>query len=422
MITPEPGISPPMMEDGPSVALFVAVTVGVSVAAAVGLPSILRRLPLRRGVAAVALVGPVLGLVGGLIGAGAMILSGRDIWYALLVAACTGAASIVVGFRLARPLGRDLDRVSGTLRAVANGDREARTGLDRPGEVGALAASVDELSRSLARAEVEREAAEDERRSVVSALSHDLRTPLASLLVSVDALEDGVGDPTAHLRAMRGNVMALEDLVDDLFLLARADSGNLALSREVLDVAELVDEAVEAVQPVASVDDVVVAAEPTEALLVAADHAAIGRVLRNVLDNAIRFSPEGGTVAVLDCSDDRWVRLLVIDEGCGFSPSFIPHAFERFTQADGARSAPGAAGLGLAIASTLLGAHDGAISVEPGPGGRVEIQLPRLGADPDGAGSAGVDADPDREPVRRQPERGSLLSSSSARHPAPRRP
>jgi signal transduction histidine kinase len=380
--------SPPMMESGPSVALFAAATVGVSVLTAAALPPLLRRLPLRRGIPALALVGPVLALVGGLIGAGAMVLSGHDIWYALVVAASTGAASIVVGLRLARPLARDLDRVSNALRSVARGERSVRTGVVCAGEVGTLAGAVDELSRSLARAEIERRAADDERRSVVSALSHDLRTPLASLLVSVEALEDGVGDTATHLRAVRGNVLALEALVGDLFLLARADSGSLELSRELLDLAELVDEAVEAVQPMASLTDVAVVAEAPEVsgpIVVAADHHAVGRVLRNVLDNAIRFSPPGGTVAVINRSDPDRARIQIIDEGSGFPPSFIPHAFERFTQADGARSSPGAAGLGLAIARTLLSAHGGSIAIEPGPGGRVEIELPRL--DPDHATS-----------------------------------
>jgi signal transduction histidine kinase len=367
-----------MMDDGPSVALFIVAVIGVSILAAVGLPTILRRLPLRRGVPALALVGPVLGLVGGLVGTVAMILSGHDIWYALVVAFATGAASIIVGLRLAGPLARDLDRVSNTVLSVADGARQVRTEVDSGGEVGALAEAVDELSRSLARAEVERSAAENERRSVVSALSHDLRTPLASLLVSVDALEDEIGEPEDHIRAMRGNVMALEALVGDLFLLARADSGTLGLSLEPLDLAELVDEAVEAVEPVASLTEVTVEAELTGSIEVDADHHALGRVLRNLLDNAIRYSPTGGTVTIVDTSDETGARIEVIDQGTGFPDSFVPQVFERFTQADDARSRPGGAGLGLAIARTLLAAHQGSISIKPGPGGRVEIELPRL--------------------------------------------
>lgn len=382
--TVEPGTA--MMEDAPSAVLFVVLVVAVSLLAALVVHPILSRLPLRRAVPALALVGPVLAIVGSLIGTGAMTLSGHDIWYALLVSGCTGAASIFVGLRLARPVARDLDRVVGTVEAVASGDRTTRTGIERNDEIGRLAGAVDELTRTLARAEVERAAADEERQSVVSALSHDLRTPLASLLVSVDALEDGVGDAAHHLRAMRGNVLALESLVGDLFLLARADSGSLALGREQLDLAELIDEALEAVQPVANLSEVSLEAVVTGPLLVEGDDRALGRVLRNLLDNAIRHSPPGGTVRVIDLdldsgvdrAADQSVRIEILDDGDGFSESFLPCAFERFTQADGARSEQGGAGLGLAISRTLLAAHDGAVTAEAGPGGRVRIELPAL--------------------------------------------
>lgn len=378
MIASEPGlVSMPVMEDGPSAALFVGLVIAVSLLSAILFPLLLRRLPLKRGVPALALVGPLLAVVGSLIGTGAMTLSGHDIWYVLLVSGCTGAASIVVGLRLARPMARDLDLVATTVEAVADGDRRARTGISGDDEIGKLAAAVDELSRSLARAETERAAADEERRSVVSALSHDLRTPLASLLVSVEALEDEIGDPIAHLRAMRGNVLALESLIVDLFLLARADSGSLTLSREPLDFAELIDEAVEAVTPMAEVKDVAVATDLEQPLMCDGDHRALGRVLRNLFDNAIRYSPDKGTVSILDKSDEHSIRVEVVDEGSGFPESFVPQAFERFSQADDSRSRPGGAGLGLAIARTLLQAHGGSIGIETGPGGRVLIHLPR---------------------------------------------
>ena len=260
--------------------------------------------------------------------------------------------------------------------AVAEGDRSARTEIERGDEIGRLAATVDELSRSLARAETERSAADEERRAVVSALSHDLRTPLASLLVSVDALADGVGDPDDHLCAMRGNVLALERLVGDLFLLARADSGSLALDYEPLDFAELIDEAVEAVEPLASTKSVRVVAELDGPIPVVGDDGALGRVLRNLFDNAIRFSPDHGVVTVEDRSVGSEVRIAVLDEGRGFPESFVAHAFERFSQADDARSAPGGAGLGLAIARTLMEAHDGTISIVSRDGGDITIRLP----------------------------------------------
>lgn len=367
-----------MMDDGPSLLLFAGLLAVMSVAAILGLPPLLRRLSLRRAVPALALIGPILGVGGGLIGTMAMTLSGHDFWYSLIVAVAVGLAAIVVGLKLANPVARDLDRIGVTVEAVARGERSARTAIDRPDEIGRLAGAVDDLSRSLARAEAERAIADDERNAVVSALSHDLRTPLASLLVSVDAIEDEIGDPQAHLKAMRVNVLALEQLVEDLFLLARADSGRLALSLEPLDLSELIDEAIDVIRPVAGRRSVELAAAQTEPVHVDGDHRALGRVVRNLLDNAVRHSPPGGTVTVDVRRDESTVRLTVADEGEGFAEEFLPLALQRFTQGDDARSRPGAAGLGLAIANTLIEAHGGRVEIEPGPGARVSVALPAL--------------------------------------------
>ncbi len=392
-----PFLAAEMMDDETSLTLFVLIIGALAVAAVIAVPAVIRRLPISKAVPALALIGPLLAVIGSLVGSGAMTLSGHDIGYVLLVSAATGAAAIIVGWRLASPLARDLDVVGKTVAAIASGDRTARTDIDRPDELGELASTVDQLGQSLQRAEVEREVAEQERLAVVSALSHDLRTPLASLLASVDALEDGIADGPSHLRAMRRNVLALERLIEDLFLLARADSGALALQAESLDLAELIDEALEAIGPTAAERNVQLSARLSSAIPVLGDDTALGRVLRNLLDNAVRHVPDGGAVAIVtECSagDDGGparVDLRVVDNGPGFPADFVSRAFERFTQADSARSRQGGAGLGLAIAHTLVEAHDGTISIrEPGPGdvlpgsdrigGDVCITLPLLSA------------------------------------------
>ncbi len=369
-----------MMDDEQSITLFVVITSLAAVLAAVVLPTVLPRLSLRRGLLALSMVGPLLAIVGSLVGTGAMSLSGHDVKYVLIVAGLTGLVSMVVGWRLAQPLASNLETVADTVAAIAGGERGARTGIERSDEVGDLAAAVDELGRSLVRAESERAAAEDERTAVVSALSHDLRTPLASLLASVDALDDGVADASTHLRAMRGNVRALERLVEDLFLLARADSGQLMLQAEPLDLAELIDEAVDAVAPAAAERGVSLtvarSGDAGGAVHLEGDDHALGRVLRNLLDNAIRHTPVGGAVRVEVAGGDT-TRVSVTDDGPGFDADFVPRAFERFTQADDARSGHGGAGLGLAIAKTLVEAHHGTVTIAPGPGGTIHVDLPR---------------------------------------------
>jgi two-component system sensor histidine kinase BaeS len=366
-----------MMDDGASASLFVVMLIAVALAAAFVIPLFMKRLPLKQAVPALAFVGPLLAVIGSLLGSGAMTLSGHDAGYVALVALLAGLAAFFVGWRVSRPLARDLDRVAVTLRQVAQGDRSARCNIERTDELAEVGEAVDELTRSLVRAEAERSAADAERRAVVSALSHDLRTPLASLLASVDALDDGVADGPTHIRAMRSNVMALDHLVEDLFLLARADSGQLGLQVEPMDLSEMIDEAVEAVTPSAANSGVKLLTDTQAAVEVDADHTALGRLLRNLLDNAVRYSPIGGTVRVSTTrTSGSDVTVAITDEGPGFPPDFIPHAFDRFSQADPARSSHGGAGLGLAIASTLAEALGGSISIDSGPGGKVSFCLP----------------------------------------------
>lgn len=365
-----------MMDEPASIGLFILLTVGIGLAAASFLPLVFQRLPIRLAIPGLAVIGPVLVVVGSLVGSGAITLSGNDIGYVVLVASITGIAAIIVGWRLSRPLARDLELISDTVGSLATGDRAARTGIERSDEVGELASRVDGLGDSLQIAEAERSAADDERGAVVSALSHDLRTPLASLLASVEALEDGVADGPTHLRSMRRNVLALERMVEDLFLLARADSGSLALHTEPLDLAELIDEALEAVGPTAAERQISLAGDVHEAIPVDGDGQALGRVLRNLLDNAIRHSPDESTVRVAAACAGGTVVVDVLDDGPGFDADFVPRALERFSQADSARSRQGGAGLGLAIAHTLVTAHGGTVTVFPGPGGRVCFELP----------------------------------------------
>ena len=365
------------MEEGPSVILYIGLMVALCIGVAVVVPPLLRRFSLSTAVIAIALVGPLLALVGAVIGAGTMTLSGREITYTFAASALTGLAMLWVGLRVARPVAKDLRAVVTSIDRVASGER-TETAVARGGEVGRLAGAVDGLSDSLAVAETERAMAEEERLAVVTALSHDLRTPMAALLVSVEALQDGVGSADRHLRAIRHNVLALERLVDDLFLLARAESGSLALKFELFDLGELLDEAVEAVSPVAAAKSVRLLPSVDGPLPVRGDHVALGRVWRNLLDNAIRHAPNLSDVKIdvrcLEGAELPHITVEVVDQGPGFEPEFTDVALEQFRQADDART--GGAGLGLSIVNVLVEAHQGDVSVFPGPGGRVMVRLP----------------------------------------------
>jgi signal transduction histidine kinase len=150
----------------------------------------------------------------------------------------------------------------------------------------------------------------------------------------------------------------------------------VVVSREPVDLTEIADEAIEALAPVAGERGLQLQLRATTRVRVAGNAAALGRVIRNLIDNAIRHAPAGTTV-VVDVSAATEPSVRVIDEGPGFPAGFDEHAFERFTRPDASRQrTTGGAGLGLAIARGLIEAHGGRIWIEAPPGGHVAFQLP----------------------------------------------
>jgi two-component system sensor histidine kinase BaeS len=279
------------------------------------------------------------------------------------------------------PLGRDARRLEATVRRIERGDRTVRTRVERADELGHVARALDELTARLDVLERERASYEAERTAMLSSVGHDLRTPLAALRVAVEAMVDGVApDPRRYLRSMRRDVEALSALVDDFFLLSRIEAGRLDLHPIAVDLTEIADEAIDALAPVAASRHVAVTLAAETRVHARGNPAALGRVIRNLIDNAIRYAPEGSQVRVT-VDDHGSPSVHVVDDGPGFPDDFSHKAFERFTRADASRArSSGGAGLGLAIARGLVEAHGGRIWVEDPPGGRVAFELPKAGS------------------------------------------
>jgi two-component system sensor histidine kinase BaeS len=286
-----------------------------------------------------------------------------------LVPAVLGAALVAVA--MARPVARDATRICDAAMRVADGDLSARTGVTRRDELGEAAAMFDLMVDRL-------EAVEQERSLLLSSISHDLRTPLTALRASVEAIRDGVAaDPDMYLSGMERQVRALSALVDDLHLHSRLVSGTIELQRIRLDLRELADEAMETLRPIAEVRGIALLLEARSRVLVEADGSQLARVIRNLLENAIRHAPDDSVVLVQIEERDHVATMRVVDEGPGFPTEFRDRAFEPFTRADPARDTrTGTAGLGLSIARGIVTAHGGSIGVGDGPGGVVEIALP----------------------------------------------
>lgn len=317
----------------------------------------------------------------------AMLLAAAELRLVLAALLLGAGLGVALAVAVTGPLTSDLRQLADAARRVANGDLEARTGIVRNDEVGALASSLDRMVEQLGALEAQRERGEAARRRLLTSIGHDLRTPLASLQATIEALQDGVApDPDRYLRSMAADVALIGSMVDDLFVLARLDAGELPLDRLPIDLGELVDGAAEAVAPLAAKHHVEVAAHLDGAVPVVADAQALDRVLRNLLDNAIRHATPDSTVEVAVVATDGLATVRVHNDGPGFPAGFVERAFERFSRADEARERRGGgAGLGLAIARQLVEAHDGVIRIEPGPGATVAFSLRTY--EPDGARS-----------------------------------
>jgi two-component system sensor histidine kinase BaeS len=272
---------------------------------------------------------------------------------------------------MARPLAHDANRICDAAMRVADGDLTARTGVTRGDELGEAAAMFDLMVDRLG-------AVERERSLMLSSISHDLRTPLTALRAAVEAIRDGVApDPDMYLSGMERQVRALSSLVDDLQLHSRLVSGTMELRCLRLDLTELADEAMETVRPIAETRGIALLLEASQRVLVDADGPQLARVIRNLLENAIRHTPDNSVVLVQIEQRDATATLRVVDQGPGFPRDFEERAFDPFTRADPARDTrTGTAGLGLSIARGIVTAHGGSIGVGAGPGGVVEVVLP----------------------------------------------
>jgi signal transduction histidine kinase len=230
----------------------------------------------------------------------------------------------------------------------------------------------------------ERDAAEAARRGLVAAVSHDLRTPLTSLRLLSEAIEDELVDRDTrrrYLEQMSVHIRSLSALIEDLFELSRIEAGDIEWSLSQVHLDELVEETVEAMRPHAAAKRVAVQAAVPDGLAPArANPEKLQRVLFNLIQNAIRHTPADGSVTVMAESIGSSVEVEVADTGNGLAPEDRDHAFEPFYRggAGAARASGGGTGLGLTICRAIVEAHGGEIWIADSPhGARVRFRLPR---------------------------------------------
>src|SRR2546425_3223029 len=291
-------------------------------------------------------------------------------------------------FSVAATVPGRIENIAGAIRLLARGDFGTRLAPAGSDEVARLSGDVDLLAARLQAAEDQRAALDRERRELTTAISHDLRTPLASLRAMTEALSDGIVQEPAEIRryyaTMRREIERLSRMIDDLFELSQLDAGAFKLDRRRVNVGDIAAEVVDAMQAAARLAGVElmlkVNSSPQE---VEVDGARMERAIGNLVRNALEHTPNGGRVLVSVSMTNGHVDVKVSDSGEGIDSYDLPHIWERFYRADGSRGRNGngdGAGLGLAITRGIVEAHGGSVeaSSAAGQGAVFVVRLPAV--------------------------------------------
>ncbi|MFN8402584.1 MAG: ATP-binding protein [Anaerolineales bacterium] len=314
-----------------------------------------------------------------------MFASEHDLLLAIVLLVFASGMAMVLGYFLSSTVTERIQQLKNAAEKLAEGNLKTRVAVNGRDEVASLAVTFNQMAEQLQAADSKQRELESLRRDLIAWVSHDLQTPLTSMRAILEALSDGVvEDPETvkrYLLTAQRDVRSLSSLIDDLFQMAQLDAGGFPLNRANASLSDLVSDTLESFTQLAKQQNVIIEGNVDPQVdPVHMDTQAIGRVLNNLIGNALRHTPAHGRVSV-------WVRrnknieVTVSDTGEGIRAEDIPHVFERFYRGDVSRSRnqiTGGAGLGLAIARGIVRAHGGEIKVESeiGKGTQFTFYLP----------------------------------------------
>ena len=322
----------------------------------------------------------------------AMFISARDLevmWYILAVAS---AAAVAIALMLGARVSRNARVLLEAARSIGRGEKAGPAAAVTGSELSALASELALSSRRLEESREREAAVEKSRRELVSWISHDLRTPLASMRAMAEALEDGMAaDPSAHHRTIIAQTDQMAAMVNDLLELSKIQAGTLRLNAEPLDLYDLASDALADLAPLAARRGITLDGGGRRESLALADGPSIGRAVRNIVLNAILYSRPGSHVTVMVGRNNGSASVSVTD-GCGGIPvEDLKHVFDTGWQGSRARLDPGqpdaagnapysGAGVGLSMVAGIARAHGGSVAVENlDDGCRFTLHLPAEG-------------------------------------------
>jgi signal transduction histidine kinase len=361
--------------------LLLLPAVAATAVASLAARPLLSRAPLRQRLVAVAAIAAVVSLANLGVLAQLMFVSGHDAVLTGALVVYSVGAGIGAALAVSRTTAAAFDRLGTAADELAEGNLDVRVGhLEAGPELETLADALDRMAGRLQSALTAERLAEARRRDLITAVSHDLRTPLAGLRAAVEAIEDGmVEDPRTMRRYaadMRRQVEILVTLVDDLFELVQLDSGGILDESTRARLDDVIGSAVAACRAQAEAKGLVLERR-LDGAGTALCSPRLVRVLQNLLQNAIRHTPPDGAVRIEARRRSDGLEIAVQDTGEGIPEEAVGRVFEPFWRGDTARSSPGS-GLGLALAKRIVEALGGDLRVEsfPARGSRFAVLLP----------------------------------------------
>jgi signal transduction histidine kinase len=313
-----------------------------------------------------------------------MFFNDHDLLLGTVLLLFASGIAMILGYFFTETLAQRILLLSKTAREIRKGGLGARVEIEGRDEIAELGGAFNAMLEQLESAVRKQKELEALRRDLIAWVGHDLQTPLASIRAIVEALADEmVDDPETrrrYLRTAKRDILSLSNLIDDLFELAQLDAGGLTLDLQPNSLSDLLSDTLESFSALATERGVTLRGELEERIdAVPMDANRIGRVLNNLISNALRHTPPGGEVQLSARRAAGSVEVEVSDTGEGFSAEDLPHLFERFYRGEKSRSrATGGVGLGLAIAKGFVEAHGGQIhaGLVPDGGARFVLTLP----------------------------------------------
>ncbi len=287
-------------------------------------------------------------------------------WLLLLGGLLAGSIGVGAGVIASQRTLRPISELTSAARDLRAGDRSRRAAVSGNDEIAQLARAFNDLVDSVAREDAVR-------RAFAADVAHELRTPLAVLRSQLEAVQDGVVEPgPALVSSLHEETMRLGRLTADLETMTSADSVEFDLHREPVDLADVVALASAGLSHRFAQTHLRLVVE-TRPAVVSGDEVRLQQVVTNLLTNAVKFVPPGGTVTVSTRTHEDWVELGVIDDGPGVCAEDLPHVFERFYRGHQVRT--GGSGIGLAVVAALVRAHQGEVTVENRPTGGASFRV-----------------------------------------------